>query len=360
MTLSNSMGTPSDAHADLASPPAPQPGLIGSEFIDDAPAVPSCHASTIAQSGDVLVAAWFAGTREKHPDVGIWIARRGSGGWSKPIEVANGVQPDGSRHPCWNPVLFQPSSGPLLLFFKVGPDPKTWWGMLMTSADAGQTWSAPRRLPDGVLGPIKNKPVELPGGMLLCPSSTEHDGWKVHFERTPDLGQTWSVTGPLQAEAGVKAIQPTLLSHASNGGSRLQLLCRTNKGFVYEAWSDDAGRSWSPLRATDLVSPNSGLDAVTLRDGRHLLVFNHTPTGRTPLNLAVSTDGQAWRSALTLEREPGEYSYPAIIQTPDGLVHVTYTWRRQRIRHLVIDPRHIVAAELSPATLPVAAPKEPK
>ena len=89
-----------------------------------------------------LVAAWFGGTRERNPDVGIWVARHDGNAWSAPVEVANGVQPDGTRHPCWNPVLFQPSNGPLVLFYKVGPSPSAWWGLARTSADGGRTWSA--------------------------------------------------------------------------------------------------------------------------------------------------------------------------------------------------------------------------
>ena len=78
---------------------------------------------------------------------------------------------------------------------------------------------------------------------------------------------------------------------------------------------------------------------MTLRDGRQLLVYNHTAKGRSPLNVAVSKDGKQWQMALTLEDEPRkEFSYPAVIQTSDGLVHVTCTWKRERIRHAVLDP----------------------
>ncbi len=89
---------------------------------------------------------------------------------------------------------------------------------------------------------------------------------------------------------------------------------------------------------TALPNPNSGTDAVTLKDGRHLLVYNHTAKGRSPLNLAVSREGAAWEAALILESTVGEYSYPAIIQTSDGLVHITYTWKRQKVKHVVVDP----------------------
>ena len=124
------------------------------------------------------------------------------------------------RHPTWNPVLFQPRSGPLMLFYKVGPSPSTWWGMVMTSADGGRTWSPPRRLPDGVLGPIKNKPVQLANGDILSGSSTEHDGWRVHFERSSDNGATWTATPPLNDGKEIPAIQPSILVHRTDACRR--------------------------------------------------------------------------------------------------------------------------------------------
>src|SRR4051812_19201122 len=140
--------------------------ILTSEFIFETAPFPSCHASTIVETSTGLVAAWFGGTAERNPDVGIWIARKTGTAWSTPVEVANGVQTPQLRHPTWNPVLFQPKTGPLMLFYKVGPSPSAWWGMLTTSTDNGATWTAPRRLPDGILGPIKNKPVQLANGDL--------------------------------------------------------------------------------------------------------------------------------------------------------------------------------------------------
>jgi hypothetical protein len=128
----------------------PSSAVLLSEFIFRTAPFPSCHASTIAQTKSGLVAAFFGGTRERAPDVGIWVSRLKYGGksdagltakWSPVVEVATGIQPDGPRLPCWNPVLFQPSSGPLMLFYKVGPAPAKWWGMMMTSSDEGATWS---------------------------------------------------------------------------------------------------------------------------------------------------------------------------------------------------------------------------
>jgi len=319
-----------------------------SEFVFENAPFAECHASTIVETNGKLVAAWFGGTKEKDPDVGIWLSRFEAEKWSVPVEVANGVESPEKRYPTWNPVLFQPRRGPLMLFFKVGPSPSAWWGMLMTSQDQGKTWSKPVRLPDGILGPIKNKPVELSDGTILCPSSTEHDGWRVRFERTADLGKTWTSTGPINDGKEFSAIQPSILFHRDGS---LQALCRSRQGYILESWSRDNGKTWSNLVATALPNPNAGTDAVTLKDGRQLLVYNNVGNSpgrsggpRTPLNVAVSQDGKTWSDLLILENEPGEYSYPAVIQASDGKVHITYTWKRKRIKHVVIDAREALKA----------------
>ncbi len=321
-----------------------QSGYVKSEFIYPLTGKPTaqCHASTIAETANGLVAAWFGGTEEKNPDVGIWLSRFENGEWKKPIEAANGIQADGKRFPCWNPVLFQPKEGPLMLFFKVGPDPQKWWGMLMTSNDCGLSWGNPITLPDSIVGPIKNKPVQLADGTILSPSSSENDGWRVHFELTSDLGKTWKKVPPINDGKENSAIQPSILVHSN---SVLQILCRSREGVILQSWSKNAGKTWSRLSATELPNPNSGTDAVTLRDGRHILVYNHSRMvegrwggDRTPLNTAISEDGIIWKQVLVLEDEPGEYSYPAVIQSSDGLVHITYTYKRETIKHIVVDP----------------------
>ena len=310
-----------------------------SEFIYSSAPFPRAHASTIVETGGVLVAAWFGGSAEGAPDVGIWLARRVAGKWTPPVQVANGTQPDGKQLPCWNPVLFKPKVGALTLYYKVGASPHEWWGEAITSPDAGATWGKPRKLPAGTLGPIKNKPVQLANGTIVSPSSTESGDtppkWRIHFERSTDRGATWSSVAPPDSGM-VNAIQPTIFALPDG---TLQALVRTQSANSIRDIVD--GRRYDMVRARadrTAKSERRNRRRHAFRDGRRLLVFNRSETARTPLNVAVSSDGKTWHDILVLEQEPGEYSYPAVIVTRDGLVHITYTWKRRRIKHVVVDP----------------------
>lgn len=303
-----------------------------------------CHASTIEETKEGLVAAWFGGSKEGNWDVEIWITREINGRWTYPVSVANGIQHDKKRYPCWNPVLFQAPDNNLMLFYKVGPSPSKWWGEVKISKDCGKTWSDAQRLPEDILGPVKNKPVLLNDGRLICASSTEvgpNTGWRIHFEVTKDFGKTWRYVGPIDTASVYNAIQPSILHH---GGDTIQLLARSKDDGIITGWSYDNGMNWAPLQVTGLPNPNSGIDAVTLKNGWQLLVYNRSGkiankwTGkRTPLNVAISKDGINWKDILVLEDQPGEYSYPAVIQSKDGHIHITYTWNRRKIKYAELD-----------------------
>lgn len=322
-----------------------QKGILVDEFIFDTGSFPESHAATIAETPKGLVAAWFGGTKERNPDVEIRVSRREGAHWTKPVSVANGIVNDTLRYPTWNPVLYQVPNGDLLLFYKIGPSPGTWKGWMKTSKDNGITWSAAKALPEGFVGPVKNKPVMLSNGVLLAPSSKEGKGWTVYFEASPDSGKTWQMIGPINDGKTTNAIQPSILIYP-NG--KLQMLARSKDRAIMQAWSDDNGKTWTDLTPTDLPNNNSGTDAVTLKDGRQLLIYNHVlppadakggKGARTPLNLAYSKDGKTWYAAAILEDSPiSQYSYPSIIQSKDGMVHVVYTWRRKKIKYVKIDP----------------------
>lgn len=341
-------------------------GIVKDEFVFERASFPESHAATIAETPAGLVAAWFGGTKEGNKDVCIWTSHLVNNKWTAPAKVADGIMNDTLRYPCYNPVLFYTSGGELLLFYKIGPNVAGWTGWMKRSKDNGKTWSEREALPDGFLGPIKNKPVVV-NGVLYCPSSTEKGGWKAHIEFTPDNGKTWTKTASLNDGKVMEAIQPSILQHKDG---RLQLLCRSRNTTLNETWSSDGGKTWSEMKASGLPNNNSGTDAVTLKDGRQLLVYNHVlPAAswvrgkgpRTPLNVAVSNDGIKWFAATVLEDSPiSQYSYPSVIQTKDGMVHIVYTWRRERIKHVVIDPSKLELKEIVNQQWPGVSNKEEK
>lgn len=175
----------------------------------------------------------------------------------------------------------------------------------------------------------------------------------MHFEYTKDWGKTWSKSEAINDGKAFLAIQPSILKY-KNGD--LQVIGRTRNMVLFQSWSKDGGKIWSPMAALDLPNNNSGTDAVTLKDGRQLLVYNHVlPDSswvkgkgpRTPLNVSLSKDGKKWYAALVLEDSPiSQYSYPSVIQSKDGMVHIVYTWRRQKIKYVKIDPSKLKLTEI--------------
>ncbi|WP_437920977.1 sialidase family protein [Sphingobacterium sp. LRF_L2] len=313
--------------------------VIKSEFLfEEGKFFAQCHASTLEETVDgVLLASWFGGSHEGNKDVVIWGARYVDGKWTEPKVWAEAEE----ANPCWNPVLFRTAKeNKIYLYYKVGPNPRAWWGMVKTSDDGGQTWSLARALPKGILGPIKNRPIALQDGAVVSPSSVEvsEDRWVAHVERSEDGQKSWSAY-PIDHESAFNVIQPSILEHLDG---RLQVLCRSKEGVVATAWSTDKGKTWSALERTNLVNPNSGTDAIRVGDHFYIVYNPDLPgrdwwEGRAKLRLAMSEDGLTWHDVLTLEdEEKGEFSYPTIMQGKDGLIHIVYTHDRKNIKHVVV------------------------
>jgi predicted neuraminidase len=236
-------------------------------------------------------------------------------------------------------VLFRSASKAFFLFYKAGANPMSWTSYIRRSADIGKTWEKAEPLPAGLLGPIKNKPIQRADGTILAGTSVEsYKAWACWLERSGNDGKTWRRFGPISVPDHPHGIiQPTLFETSDK---RIVALCRSRGlGFICQAESKDGGETWSSAKPTELPNPNSGIDLVRTDKGDLFLVYNHTKQGRSPLNLARSEDeGKSWTKVTALEEEPGEFSYPAIIQARDGQLQITYTWNRRHIKHVMHDP----------------------
>jgi predicted neuraminidase len=295
-----------------------------------------CHASTVVRLNDgKFLIAWFGGTEEKNPDVGIWLSKGEPGNWSTPKEVAK-IREDAH----WNPVLQKTDDGKVYLYFKVGKEIPRWETWVKSSDDNGETWSEAYELVEGDKGgrgPVKNKLIELSNGDWLAGSSNEVKRWEVFVDRSTDKGKTWVASSYFKIDTteikGKGAIQPTLWE--STPGN-IHMLVRTTGGVIGRSDSKDFGKTWSTIRKTSLPNPNSGIDLARLADGTLVLAYNPDDEdwgSRSPLSLILSYDeGQNWTDKIDIAtgKKSDEYSYPAIISWGDS-VAVTYTYNRQKI-----------------------------
>lgn len=316
--------------------------IVETHLLTTATPTKASHASTILQIGEgKFLSAWFGGEYEGHEEVGIYLAHYSNNKWKPGVLTATAEKIDGKTYPCWNPVLIK-NEETIFLYYKVGPNPREWWGQLITSTDNGNSWSSPKRLPQDFLGPIRVKSLQLPNGDFLHPSSTETpdtDYWSMHFEVSDKNGKNWR---RINVECDTfQVIQPTLLTLPDN---RIMMMARSRHNKIIAAHSSDAGQNWSKLYALDLPNPNSGIDAIPIAGSNtYLMVYNPLTAGkewwegRSKLVLGQSPNGEHWKEILSLEdHDEGEFSYPAIIESNDGKVHITYTFDRKQIKHLVL------------------------
>jgi len=166
--------------------------------------------------------------------------------------------------------------------------------------------------------------LDIPDKGALAASAEVDDPMAVGAE-----GTHTKLYQPTKTTVGI--IQPSVVSL---GDHHLRFYARSHSKAARIAVADsmDDGKTWTQARFIDLPNPNSGVDAVRLGDGRIVLIFNNSYNRRTPLNLAVSKDGEHFTVFKTLEDGPGQYSYPALVQAANGDLLMTYTWRRQTIK----------------------------
>lgn len=317
------------------------PGLLHEQIAPPTERFPRCHCSSIVQvpSGDLLT-CWYAGEDEARPDVALVVSRKANGAkkWSKPEVVA-----DVPGKPEGNAILFMMPDGVLWLVYGVmqgkldGPHgPGVRWVTCdvrcRTSKDEGRTWSDIRMLQKDLGTVVRNKPIVMDNGELIF--GVEYKDSQSRFWITGDNGRTWHIAKGL---TGVANEQPTLIQRKD--GSLLAFLRPGLNAYIARTVSTDHGRTWSTAKFTKIPNPYAAVDMVKLRDGRLVLAYNNSMRKRSPLTLAISEDeGRTWPHKRDLITDPGEYSYPAVIQDGKGKLHVTYTHKRVWIGHFRLSP----------------------
>lgn len=324
----------------------------------------SAHSSSICAlpSGDLL-AVWYGGSREGGTDVALFTARlpAGSTQWTKPVTTVDRAMAqeelDRVIKKVGNAVIFPDLAGNLWMVY-VSVSMGGWSGSALnfkTSQDEGRTWGESHRL---TLNPflnlsslVRNKPIYASDGRIGLP---------VYHEMALKYPQMlWLTPGPngsvadyrmrnLSSQTGL--IQPALVPL---GGDRVLMMLRDGGDgrTMHTAYSEDNGWTWSAAAGSTLRNPDAALDALRLRDGRILVVYNDAASGRENLRLAISPDaGRSWKAGPMLEEAPKqEYSYPTLAEDSNGRIHLTYTWQRERIRHVMFNTAWIDGRTLAQA-----------
>jgi predicted neuraminidase len=294
-----------------------------------------CHCAAIAENDQgELLCVWYEGPYETSPDTVLKISRKPSrdSSWS-----AAEILFKFSGVPLGNPVLFSLGDGVLYIIYSIlfGESWKESVLYISESRDQGLIWSQPALLfpKRGLMG--KTKPIVLTtgeaAGRVLIPLYNQIDFYPVVL--TAERRDWWASSG-LVAEtmARGKAIQPAL---AELPDGKILMLARTNQGRIWKSVSRNAGLSWSICKPTMLPNPNSAIDLLQTADSRLLLAFNNSATNRYSLSIALSENhGESWIALRDVCRGDGEYSYPFMIESGSGGIHLVYTENRYRIKHL--------------------------
>jgi predicted neuraminidase len=308
-------------------------------IFEQIPMAPAHHCSSICElAGGDLLCVWYGGSYESADDQALFLSRRKAGerNWSQPrILAQNAAQPPG------NAVVFRDSSERVWIVWSRMESTRpirrgSGWNrcrlMARASTDGGVTWSEDRPVLDNTMGGVpRNPPITLADGTLLLP-----DG-QSHFLALAPGANSWQRVGSYSGGS-----QPAVIQRRD--GSLLALLRHSQH--ITRIESRDGGRTWSPAVPTPLKNPGAGISMTRLANGHLVLVFNDSETDRTPLSICRSLDeGATWEAPFQLESNPGEYSYPSIIQSADAKLHITYTFRRYSIKHIEMNEDWLVRVE---------------
>lgn len=336
-------------------PPALQPDATGGRMLSGfLPEMPTdmVHAVSAVALGNDLLAFWYGGSREATHDVYLYSCRytEETHSWGRPqvlvtpADVSRGV--GRYVHILGNPAAILTGEGTLALFF-VSVSGGGWSASAVNvifSDDAGKTWTRPRQV---VTSPfwnistlVKTPPFELQQGGVAVPVYHE---LKHHYGELLIFDRNWKLTGIRKLGSGVDVIQPQVfLKSPSESRVYFRSMDRRYRQ-ILQTSSSDRGATWSPIVTTGLSNPSSAVAGLVVNSDRWLLVYNHSQVDRQRLDLSVSDDfGETWSRPFTLETaKGGAVSYPWLLVSGNGKIHLLYTWKRKNFRHLQFDVKWV-------------------
>ena len=337
------------------------------------------HSSSIVElpNGDIL-SCWFEGSGERTAnDVKVKGARlkKGESKWGKTFVLA-----DTPGHPDCNPTLFVDNDNRLFLFWivvqanrwetsilkwKVSTDyekseiPKWKWQdiiLLKPGEEFAETiktkfkeadtpdlaWAEYAPLYERMIYEAANDqkkretgwmtrthPLQLSSGRILLPLYS--DGYNMSMMAiSDDNGKTWKNSLPL---VGRGNIQPSVVLKTDG---TLVAYMRDNgdaPGRIMKSISNDNGYEWSLAKATELPNPGTSVEAIVLKNGEWVIVYNDIEDGRHSIAISLSdNEGESWEWTKNLEKRnkgEGSYSYPSLIQSKDGMIHISYSFHEK-------------------------------
>ncbi|WP_282935349.1 sialidase family protein [Paenibacillus sp. RC67] len=317
------------------------------------------HAANLLEldNGDLLC-VWFTGSGEGNPDTNIVMSRlvAGSNVWSTPVQLSDDLERSEQ-----NPVAFQAPDGKVWLFHTSNEphNQKTSRVVCRVSEDRGYTWGPVEVLFDGLGIFLRQQLIVLANGDWLLPAYyCKLDGHYSVVQISSDQGKTWK---EYPVQDSIHRVQMSIIE--LNGGSLYAVFRSRQADRIYTSLSHDNGKTWTtPVKST-LANNNSSIQLTKLQNGHLALIFNDSTMERdqfrwvsskgtfrrkplrTPLTLAISTDdGKTWPyyrnvQMADLEYKESEigYSYPTIMTTRDGKIHIAFSFLRKGIKYVCVE-----------------------
>ncbi|KRF06831.1 hypothetical protein ASG89_18445 [Paenibacillus sp. Soil766] len=316
------------------------------------------HAANLLEldNGDLLC-VWFSGSGEGNPDTNVLMSRlsAGSNEWTAPMQLSGDIERSEQ-----NPILHQAPDGKLWLFHTSNEphNQKTSRIVYRISDDNGFTWGPTEVLFDGLGIFLRHPLLVLKNGDWLLPTYyCKLDGHYSVVQISSDQGKTWK---EYEVQGSTHRVQMNVVERID--GTLFAMFRSRQADRIYTSISQDNGRNWTVPVKSELPNNNSSMQFIKLQNGHLALIYNNSSMERdqfrwvqrkgefrkkplrTPLTLAISEDeGKTWPyykniQMADLEYKDSEigYSYPSIISTRDGKIHIAFSYLRKGIKHVCL------------------------